>query len=345
MKRLLIILTIFIGVFSFSNAQASTTPTISLDQTGYVFEFPGRVSNTGVATSTHFTLDENLVPTTLVVLMSPVNGATSTTASLSCNGSAYAYWIFDLTSVTPGPGSLTYLRQEAYFTGSHTRPSGVTDCFMNFVTGNQLEAFQEIPKNTAAGGDAESHPAFVLYTGTPLDSNTIVQQPSITTGAAFTASTTQNYCNNNFSSSSNPLIAFGSSVAVGICNTAVTLFVPSLDTINQFKGLASTTQTKIPFSYGYDFASAFQSLTASSSTNLPDWSIDLSSVNLGSSTPLGQLFSPTLDYFSTTTIGRYFPDSIRIPFLNIERFAIWFGIVYLFYRRIIPEKPSLIHHT
>jgi len=155
-------------------------------------------------------------------------------------------------------------------------------------------------------------------------------------------SSQQVYCATQLSSTTGFLDGLGHSFAQGICNVTVFLFVPSENAVVQFQTLASTTQTKVPFSYAYEFVSDFRSLSASTSTNLPTWAIDFGSVDLGSSTPMGQLFSPVLTFFSTTTISKYLPDNVRLPLLTLERFAIWFGVVYLFYRKIIPDKPHLM---
>lgn len=193
----------------------------------------------------------------------------------------------------------------------------------------------------SAGCGSMKVPYFFLTTS-PLNLNISALYPSATS-SILDLPTAQQFCGSTtFGTTSNLFQDVGASFSSGLCLSFAYLFVPSSDSLGQFQTFVQTAQGKIPFSYAYEFVSDFQSLTASSSTNLPTWKIDLSSVDLGSSTPMGDLYGNSITYFSTTTISTYFPDPVRFSLLNIERLAIWFGVVYFFYRRIIPHKPDLI---
>lgn len=345
MKKLLIILAIFIGAFSISH-DVLAAPVISASQLSqdYQFIYPGIIAgqNTGIATSSHFSLSEDLVPTSIQFLAAPVAGATSTTVSLSCGGSAYAYWVVDMTFLGAYPNNLSLVVQSSpYMPLGNTRPLGVTDCFLNFVTGNQLEAFQQIPKNTFTGGDAGQHPYFLLYTGSPLPDNFPIQLPAVVTASAFNATTTQQYCNSNFSSSTNPIFQVGNDIAVGICNVGVSLFVPSLDTITSYAKLSSTTQEKIPFSYYFDVKEIYDGSVASSTQNMQSFSINLSAFDSSSSTPMGAILPTNLNFFSTTTINKFLPAGMHDIIYNIMTYAIWVEVMYLIYRRIVPKHAKI----
>jgi len=150
------------------------------------------------------------------------------------------------------------------------------------------------------------------------------------------AGSTAGFCNTAFSSSTGFLDSIGASISNAACQVFSFLFVPSIDSITQFQSLASTSQSKIPFSYFYGAYDIYSGLTASSSVNLPSWSMDFPA--FGSSTPLGTIIPTHVDWFSTTTIDKYYPSTIRNIFLNLATAVIWIGLLMIMYRRIVPHK-------
>jgi len=59
---------------------------------------------------------------------------------------------------------------------------------------------------------------------------------------------------------------------------------------------------------------------------------------------LGWLAYPTaaytgsrIEFFSTTTISTYYPDSIRVTFLFLGACAIWVALIVHIYKRIVPH--------
>jgi len=154
------------------------------------------------------------------------------------------------------------------------------------------------------------------------------------------ATTTQAaYCYTNFSTSTGFLDSIGQSFALAMCNVGVFLFVPSTSALSQFSVLSSTTQSKIPFSYVFDAYDIFSGLTASSTGNIA--AMSLSFPDISSSTPFGSFIPTSVVGLSTSTISTYLPESVRLGMLGLQRVALWSGLAFMFYRRIIPHKATV----
>jgi len=157
---------------------------------------------------------------------------------------------------------------------------------------------------------------------------------------AFQASTTIQYCDSLYSTSTSFLSELGSTLSQSACQVGAFLFVPSPSSLSNFQGLLLTSRTKIPFSYFYGFSTVYGGVTASTSSNLPSFAIDLP--DFGSTTPLGDVIPTHIDFFSTTTISKYYPDATRETFLTLGTWAIWAGLMIYLYRRVVPHH---ITHT
>jgi len=137
--------------------------------------------------------------------------------------------------------------------------------------------------------------------------------------------TAQSFCGSStFATSTGFWDSTGQSFSRAMCLAFAALFVPSTESLSAFQELAPDLQTKVPFSYFYQVNSALTGLTASTTENLPTLTIDLSSVDVGSSTPLGSLYSQNITVLSTSTVSRFFSDSTRNLWLNFLRTALWF---------------------
>jgi len=158
--------------------------------------------------------------------------------------------------------------------------------------------------------------------------------PSITYFGISTSSVAT-FCDGSFATTSGFINEIGSSVTLAFCRAAVFLFIPSPSALDNMSVLASTSQTKIPFSYVYELRNIFSGLTASSTANIAALTYNFPQV--GSTSPLGSVVPSTIVGLSTTTISTYLPDSARTSFLNLQRVVLWVGLVYLFYRRVIPH--------
>lgn len=176
---------------------------------------------------------------------------------------------------------------------------------------------------------------FSNATGTPqiggIPYSPVIQDIGIatTTAAAF--------CQQNNATSTGFLTDVTNGFGTAICYSFAFLFVPSQNALSQFSALASTTQSKIPFSYFFGLKDIYTSLTASSSVNLPTYSIDLPA--FGTTTPLGNILPDNITFLSTSTIDTYYPTATREAFLFLGSSAIWLGLGFILYRRVVP------HHT
>jgi len=170
---------------------------------------------------------------------------------------------------------------------------------------------------------------------TPLNINISQLYPAATsTGVNLGAA--QSFCGSStYATSTGFWDSTGQAFSRGMCLAFAAVFVPSPESAMQFQNLEGDLQTKVPFSYFYQISSAFTSLQASSTENLPTLSIDLSSVNLGASTTLGALYSPHITILSTSTISRFLSDDSRHAWLNFLRVCLWMMLLVHLYNRVV----------
>jgi len=177
-------------------------------------------------------------------------------------------------------------------------------------------------------------PFFALETGTVVlnldefSPSATSTQTSLNSAQAFCGSAT-------FATSTSFWDGVAASFSRGICLAFAYVFVPSTESVAQFGSLGDTARTKIPFSYAYELAGDVAALTASTTENLPTFSLPFPA--LGSTTAMGSLIPSSISFFSTTTISAYLSDSNREALLGLQRLAIWFAVVLMFYRRITPH--------
>lgn len=149
------------------------------------------------------------------------------------------------------------------------------------------------------------------------------------TDVGISTTSQQVYCYQNFASTTGFLDSLGASVSQGVCNVAVFLFVPSSIAIANWQNLGSSTKSRIPFSYMYEAAAAYSTLTASSSNNFINVSLDMSS---WASSSLVTLPSQWV-VLSTSTVSQYYPDPIRITFRALMATALYLGLALWLYRK------------
>jgi len=329
----------FIPTFVFASVGASQP--LSSDD----FVYRGVSSGGAYATSTSYTLTAGTVIYSVSAIFSPQNGATSSEVSVICiPGGNVAQWDFDLTLYSP---TTLYLLSSSSPLG---HPTGVTVattgvCHTQFLTGS-IYGQQLLPANIKTSGilhDAPvsvyntDEPYFVLYVGSPVDGNTVVSP--IPTLSSFASSSIASNCNQTGSG------FFGSAAADfanGLCVAGAFLFGLPQDVVNQFATIPDTLKQKIPFSYVYEIYGIFSGLTASSTSNLAELVINFPAI--GSTTPMGALVPARIVVLSTTTISTYLPDTRRQNLLDMQRVALWVGLAYMFYRRVVPHKAT-IHTT
>jgi len=211
--------------------------------------------------------------------------------------------------------------------------------YTNYVVGEQYTVDQVSNLNGASvvtGIDYDT-PQFYGYI-TDAVGNSIPIAPGIPgfTNVGISTTSQQVYCDQNFSTTTGLLDSLGHSISVGFCNVGVFLFVPDTTTLSQFQTLASTTRSKIPFSYYFDVQSILNSQSASTTENFFTVSLDLP--DIGSTTPIGNFIPDHIEFLSTTTISQYLTESQRLTFLAWQRIILVLGFGFMLYRRIIPHK-------
>jgi len=159
--------------------------------------------------------------------------------------------------------------------------------------------------------------------------------------SGIATSTIDSYCDTNFGTSTSFIGEVGNAFAWAGCYVTTFLFVPSDGALQGFSDLVETSQGKIPFSYGYDIAGIFSSMSASSSQNFPTYTIPLGAIDFASSTAMGPIFPTSLDFLSSTTINKFLPPGMHDLLYNFAIFVIWVEVAFLLYRKIVPVKAKI----
>jgi len=312
------------------------------------FELPGISSNTGFATSSVFQVSQNTVFSGVTSIFASVGGATSTTVSVVCNDNTpqvVAMWTFDISLYT-SPSTLYYVASSTpSVIGTVTAERS---CYVQWITGDFVsEGAQELPRNTRTSGLYDGmgnyQPYYVLYgdgQSPPNEGDPSIVYPIPTIPSYISTSTLATFCDNNFPFDNSSIVqATLTYLPNGICKVATILIVPSSNSLSDLAYLASTTQGKVPFSYVFDAYDIFSGLTASSTGNIA--AMSLSFPDISSSTPFGSFIPTSVVGLSTSTISTYLPESVRLGMLGLQRVALWSGLAFMFYRRIIPHKATV----
>jgi len=306
----------------------------------------GPYNTLNVATTSTFDLPPATRITALTGLFSP-DTATSSEAYMTCNNSFVARWEFQLV----GNSFATYLltqgsTTEPYIGYATTNLTATTTCSIRFAAGSPdygglvtSDPSRNVGTAGLQGSTAfENRPYFILYSEEINPDAYRPQYSPIAVAPNFASTSIAVACNQTGA-------GFFGSVAAdfanGICTAGVFLFVPSTNTLTQWSDVVTTAQTKIPFSYISGLQAIFSGLTASSTANLAGATLAFPQV--GSSTPIGSLVPANITLLSTSTIGAYMPETVRQGFLGLQRVALWVGLAFLFYRRIIPHHATQQH--
>jgi len=161
--------------------------------------------------------------------------------------------------------------------------------------------------DTAIGGDSFVQSPFNFTAGT--GSYLSIAGPLVSALGYFQTASSTYECQTPSS-----ILDVGGGISYAFCQ----LFVPSYAVTDQFLHLNDYLFTKIPFSYVGSINDAFGNITLDATSSFPLISIPLSTV--ASSTITGVMPDIT---FGTSTIGRYYSDSIRVPLNLLLTGAIW----------------------
>jgi len=222
-------------------------------------------------------------------------------------------------TATPVNGVLSYEPGTTYYVWAD---SGITDVFILMNLGRNF--FYGYVTAGSLTPSLPIHPDIPGYTDVGID-----------------VTAQQTYCNANFSTSTSLLEGVGSSIALGFCNVGVFLFIPSSGALNAFSALASTTQTKIPFSYYYNVKTILESAT-STSGNFTAMSLNLGgATGVGSTSPFAGVLNQDFQLLSTSTISTYISPSTYSLLMDLARYAIWIAVMFHLYRRIVPKHANI----
>lgn len=348
-----LLLAICWGAFLVPNAFAATQVSAQTDQSNQ-FDLRATSSNTYFATSTDFIATQYAGGSfsDIVFIASPAGSASSTQASVICNGSTVTSWFFDLSLLS----STTLYNLRGSVDGVVTQSTAIPatgTCYIQWIM-EGASGFQHLPANIHTLGIKSSvnppfpgsynvdSPYYVLYTnGTVSDYAVSYSLPVTYTASSLSTTTLATYCDTNMPVDNSDIIhATLTAIPNGFCKAITYLFVPSTDSLSQFSTLSSTTQNRIPFSYVYGIQSIFVGLSASSTSNLS--SVIVSLPDIGSTTPLKTLYPLSITFLSTSTIGTYLNETFRQGMLNMQRLFLWAAFAYWLYRRIIPHH---VFHT
>jgi len=164
---------------------------------------------------------------------------------------------------------------------------------------------------------------FIATTDTASSTLYAIQQKYLNT---ISTTTVSQLCQSN--SSGSFLDAAASSFANGLCHAGVFLFVPSQEVTNGFLTQKNIlVEQKFPFSWITDLRSQLEGLSASSTENFFNLTI-----NFGSTT---QMFGFTeLTVISTSTMNTYLSTSTRNAIKNLLATMFYLAAIYFIYRQI-----------
>jgi len=180
---------------------------------------------------------------------------------------------------------------------------------------------------------------YLIFNGTNQSLNPNIINNGNPSGVS--TSTIQGYCASSYSTSTGLFSDLTNAVTYGTCTAFAFLFVPNQDTLQDFSDLSSTTRSKIPFSYGYDIAGIFTGMSASSTQNMPVYTIGLGAIDFASSTAMGPIFPNSLEFLSSTTINKFLPPGMHDILYNFAIFAIWAETAFVIYRMVVPRKAKI----
>jgi hypothetical protein len=147
------------------------------------------------------------------------------------------------------------------------------------------------------------------------------------------------FCNSILGTSTGLINGIATDFANGTCQALGYLFVPTPNSIQQFQQLEPLLSQRVPFSYVSGVQSTWNSLTASSSTNIPQYQTDMSSAGIGSTTALGNILPTRMDLLSSSTVNKFLPSGIHDALYTLAEVAIALIAVAGMYE----EGKRLIH--
>lgn len=127
----------------------------------------------------------------------------------------------------------------------------------------------------------------------------------------------------------------------GLCRLVSFMVIPTTDSLNQFTTLASTTQSRFPFSYIPSISNTWNSLSASTTLNSPTYQYQLFNLGIGSGTPMGNIL-PNITVFSSSTVQTYIPSGVWTALKFLAGLAILlalFADIFFTVRNMFKKTP------
>jgi len=183
---------------------------------------------------------------------------------------------------------------------------------------------------TALTHDSASYSAFLqTYSATAtssIDWSSIAFPLVYSTSSAAIAASSSLWAAFATSSQLIAVCSTGNVFGDGFCQVMTYLFVPNPQTLTLFFNIPSAAALRFPFSWIYGVQTEFNTLSASSSSNMLALSFNLGSLGIGSTTPMGNIL-PNTEVFGTTTIEKYISPTLWAYFQSWIAFALWLGLI------------------
>jgi len=187
-----------------------------------------------------------------------------------------------------------------------------------------------------------------FYGGSGINWNQISVAPPIDFAAIQYVATSTSIFSGTTSSSTLEAIAnecadSGNIFTRALCRAFSYLFIPNPTVLNQYQSIPTDLAARFPASWFYQIQDEIDSF-ATSTQSAPVWSMNLHSIGIGSTTPMGN-FLPDITFFSSTTIKGYFTDAQWNAGQTLLAATFWMLAFYTLYaighRLFIPKHNSV----
>jgi len=136
--------------------------------------------------------------------------------------------------------------------------------------------------------------------------------------------------------SSSCAISFAGSFSLSDCFGY--LFLPSQNWFTSYTALPTALEQTFPFSYPFSMVNTWNSLTASTTENAPTYTFNFGSLNIGSSTSIGNIL-PNVTTFGATTTNTFFAGATLYPeirgLISVVLWLTFFADVFFTVRNMI----------
>lgn len=118
-----------------------------------------------------------------------------------------------------------------------------------------------------------------------------------------------------------------------LCLSISYLFMPSPEVLNQWSTIPTQTQERFPFSWVASVQTSLETAAASSTGNMPLVSMNLHDLNIGSSSPMGNIM-PNFVALSTTTVRTFIPDPVWSAGQLLMQTTLWMALCFDIYATV-----------